>query len=201
MSIKIGNSFRFSDYTYKSHIKTNEKLTVKENANISSNETELIKKESFDELDENYKAINSETNKNEIDYLSSYLDGKNIVISKIISDKINNNSENEIANKSIKGNKISEESTSVSRKVGVNAGKTARKISAARTKSQLRAVIAEIKNDVREISEAIEKGWCDETEMDKLNALMSMAESRMVNLEDREPTVEEESIYMMASLM
>ena len=77
----------------------------------------------------------------------------------------------------------------------------ARKISAAKTKSQLRAVIEEIKNDMQEIKAAIENGWCNESEMDKLNSLMSMAESRMANLEDREATFEEETMFMMASLM
>ena len=60
-----------------------------------------------------------------------------------------------------------EESETISGKVGVNVGKTARKIAAAKTTSQLRAVIAEIKGDMQEVKAGIEKGWCDESEMEK----------------------------------
>ena len=94
-----------------------------------------------------------------------------------------------------------EESATVSGKVGVNVGKTARKIAAAKTKAQLRAVIAEIRNDMQEVKSGMEKGWCDETEMDKVNSLMEMAQNRMGEVEDREATPEEESMFSMASLM
>ncbi|MBQ3543837.1 MAG: hypothetical protein IJA34_02435 [Lachnospiraceae bacterium] len=94
-----------------------------------------------------------------------------------------------------------EESETVSGKVGVNVGKTARKIAAAKTKTQLRAVLAEITNDMKVVKAGIEKGWCDETEMDKVNSLMSMAQSRMGQVEDREATPEEENMFAMASLM
>ena len=94
-----------------------------------------------------------------------------------------------------------EESTTVSGKVGVNVGKTARKIAAAKTKDQLRAVIAEIEGDIQEVQAGIEKGWCDQTEMDKVNSLMAMAQNRMGQVEDRQATPEEEKIFAMASLM
>ena len=93
------------------------------------------------------------------------------------------------------------ESETVSGKVGVNVGKTARKIAAAKTVNQLRAVIAEIESDMQEIKAGIEKGWCDESEMAKLESLMSMAQNRMGEVEDREATPEEESMFIMASLM
>ena len=70
--------------------------------------------------------------------------------------------------------------------MGVNVGKTARKIEVAKTKTQLQAVIAEITGDMQEVKAGIEKGWCDESEMDKLNSLMSMAQSKMGQVEDRE---------------
>lgn len=94
-----------------------------------------------------------------------------------------------------------EESTTVSGKVGVNVGKTARKIAAAKTKDQLRAVIAEIEGDIQEVQAGIEKGWCDQTELDKANSLMAMAQNRMGQVEDRQATPEEEKIFAMASLM
>lgn len=85
--------------------------------------------------------------------------------------------------------------------VGVNVGKTARKIAAAKTTSQLRAVIAEIKGDMQEVKAGIEKGWCDESEMEKVNSLMAQAQNRMGQVEDREATPEEENMFAMASLM
>ena len=94
-----------------------------------------------------------------------------------------------------------EESETISGKVGVNVGKTARKIAAAKTISQLRAVIAEIKGDMQEVKAGIEKGWCDESEMEKVNSLMAQAQNRMGQVEDREATPEEENMFAMASLM
>ena len=93
------------------------------------------------------------------------------------------------------------ESVTVSGKVGVNVGKTARKIAAAKTKAQLRAVIAEIRSDMQEVKAGMEKGWCDQSEVDKVNSLMEMAQSRMGEVEDREATPEEESMFSMASFM
>ena len=93
------------------------------------------------------------------------------------------------------------ESETMSGKVGVNVGKTARKIAAAKTTSQLRAVIAEIKGDMQEVKAGIEKGWCDESEMEKVNSLMAQAQNRMGQVEGREATPEEENMFAMASLM
>ena len=93
------------------------------------------------------------------------------------------------------------ESETVSRSIGVNVGKTARKIAAAKTTSQLRAVIAEIKNDMQEVKEGIKNGWCDESEMEKVNSLMAQAQNRMGQVEDREATPEEENMFALASLM
>ena len=94
-----------------------------------------------------------------------------------------------------------EESETISGKVGVNVGKTARKIAAAKTTSQLRAVIAEIKGDMQEVKAGIEKGWCDESEMEKVNSLMAQAQNRMGQVEDREATPQEENMFALASLM
>lgn len=98
-------------------------------------------------------------------------------------------------------NASEEESETMSGKVGVNVGKTARKIAAAKTTSQLRAVIAEIKGDMQEVKDGIEKGWCDESEMNKVHSLMAQAQNRMGQVEDREATPEEEQAFSMASLM
>ena len=98
-------------------------------------------------------------------------------------------------------NSSEEASETMSGKVGVNVGKTARKIAAAKTRDQLRAVVAEIKSDMREVKAGIEKGWCDESEMDKVNSLMAMVRNRMGQVEDREATPEEENMFAVASLM
>ena len=94
-----------------------------------------------------------------------------------------------------------EESETVSGKVGVNVGKTARKIAAAKTRNQLMAVMAEIKGDMQEVKDGMEKGWCDEAEMDKVKQLMAMAQNRMGQVEDREATPQEENMFALASLM
>ena len=93
------------------------------------------------------------------------------------------------------------ESETVGGKVGVNVGKTARKIAAAKTKDQLLAIIAEIKNDMQVVKDGMKKGWCDESEMEKINQLLAMAQNRMGQVEDREATPEEESMFALASLM
>ena len=98
--------------------------------------------------------------------------------------------------------KVSEkESKTISGKIGVNVGKTARKIAAAKTKAQLQAVIAEISRDMQEVRAGLEKGWCDESEVAKVNSLMSMAQSRIGQVSDREATPEEQSAFNMVSLM
>ena len=98
-------------------------------------------------------------------------------------------------------NPTEKESETVSGKVGVNVGKTARKIAAAKTKDQLMMVIAEIKNDMQEVKAGIEKGWCDEAEMEKVNSLMAQAQNRMGQVEDRKATPQEENMFALASLM
>lgn len=92
-------------------------------------------------------------------------------------------------------------SETMSVSVGVNVGKTARKIAAAKTKEQLMMVISEIKNDMQVVKDGMEKGWCDETEMAKVEMLMAMAQNRMGEVEDRQATPEEENLFALASLM
>lgn len=98
-------------------------------------------------------------------------------------------------------NNSEEESTTVSGSIAVNVGKTARKIAAARTKAQLRAILAEIKADMQEVKAGMSKGWCDESELEKVNSLLTMAQNRMGKVEDREATPEEEMMFSLASLM
>ena len=93
------------------------------------------------------------------------------------------------------------ESESVSTSIGVNAGKLARKIAAAKTRGQLQMVIAEIRSDLEQVEAGLESGMCDETEVEKVKNLLAMAENKMGQVEDREPTPEEENAFALASLM
>ena len=93
------------------------------------------------------------------------------------------------------------ENETVSTSIGVNVGKTARKIAAAKTREQLRTVINEIKSDMQEVKDGLEKGWCDEAELDKVKYLMSLAQKRMGQVEDREATPQEENMFAFAKLM
>lgn len=54
---------------------------------------------------------------------------------------------------------------------------------------------------MQEVKAGIEKGWCDESEMEKVNQLMAMAQNKMGQVEDREATPEEENMFALASLM
>ena len=94
-----------------------------------------------------------------------------------------------------------DEGNNESIRVGANAAKLARKIAAAKTRGQLQGVIAEIKSDLQEVEEGFKKGWCDRSEVDKVKALLTMAQNKMGSVEDREATPEEKNMFAMASLM
>ena len=54
---------------------------------------------------------------------------------------------------------------------------------------------------MQEVKAGIEKGWCDEAELDKVKYLMSLAQNRMGQVENRAATPQEENMFAMASLM
>ncbi len=89
-------------------------------------------------------------------------------------------------------------------KVAVNEGKRARQIAAAKTQDQVRQVIALLKKDLSDCKAGLEKGWCDESEIAKVEALMNKAEARLSqvpeksNEEDSQGGLDE---FAMASLM
>lgn len=89
----------------------------------------------------------------------------------------------------------------VSRRVGVNAAKLSARISAARTAAQLQTVIADIASDLKQVEEGLANGSCSQAEVAKARALMAMAQGKMGQVDNREPTTEEESAFNMASLM
>lgn len=64
-------------------------------------------------------------------------------------------------------------------RVGVNQGKRARQIAAAKTRDQVQQVIALLRQDLADCKAGLENGWCDEAEIDKVEALLSSAQSKL----------------------
>ena len=63
-------------------------------------------------------------------------------------------------------------------KVGVNEGKRMRQIAAAKSRGQVQQVLALLQKDLADCKAGLEKGWCDEAEIAKVEALISRAEAR-----------------------
>lgn len=89
-------------------------------------------------------------------------------------------------------------------KVAVNEGKRARQIAAAATKEQVQQVLALLQKDMSDCKAGLEQGMCDETEIAKVEALLSKAKARLsqvpneADLEDPQAGL---SAFEMASLM
>ena len=93
------------------------------------------------------------------------------------------------------------ESESVGGSVGINAAKLARKLAAAKTQSQIRAIMAEIQSDLKECESGEAQGMdVDEASVEAAERLLQEARQRMGQAESREPTPEEEIASMLASL-
>ena len=94
------------------------------------------------------------------------------------------------------------ESESVGGAVGINAAKLARKLAAAKTQSQIRAVMAEIQSDLKECESGRAQGMdVDEASVKAAEQLLQEARQRMGQTENREPTPEEEMASALASLI
>ena len=115
----------------------------------------------------------------------------------------------EAAAKSLEQNSLSvseteaEEAGSESGKgsMGINAAKLARKLAAAKTQSQIRAIMAEIQSDLRECESGKAQGMdVDEASVEAAERLLQEARQRMGQAENREPTPEEETASALASL-
>ncbi len=70
----------------------------------------------------------------------------------------------------------------MSRRVGFNGEKMARRIRAARSKSDMTAIMATLQNDLAVCEDGCRDGACDETEAAKVKAMIQMAERRMAEL-------------------
>ena len=94
------------------------------------------------------------------------------------------------------------ESEKVSGCMGINVAKLARMLAAAKTKSQVMAVINLIKSDLQECDAGKDRGWdVDEASYSAAEKLLSEATAQMGSAENREPTPEEEMASSIASLM
>ncbi|MBR5089517.1 MAG: hypothetical protein IK093_08815 [Ruminiclostridium sp.] len=94
------------------------------------------------------------------------------------------------------------ESESSSGWMGITAAKLARMLAAAKTRSQVQAVMDLIQSDLRECESGKEQGCeIDEASVKAAESLLEEAKSRMSSAEDREPTPQEEMMSALASLM
>lgn len=64
-------------------------------------------------------------------------------------------------------------------KVAVNEHKRARQIAAAKCQDDVRQVIAMLQKDMSDCKAGLEKGWCDEAEIAKVQALLNSAQARL----------------------
>ena len=95
-----------------------------------------------------------------------------------------------------------DEQTQSSGMVGINAGKLARKLAAAKTKAQVQAVIAEIKQDLKECEAGRQQGMdVDEASLQAAKNVLGQANQRMADAANREATPEEEMAFSLAGLM
>lgn len=89
-------------------------------------------------------------------------------------------------------------------KVAVNVGKRMRQIAAAKSRGQLQQVLLLLQKDLSDCKAGLEKGWCDESEIAKVEALISKAEARMSQVPQESGQEKEQGgldEFAMASLM
>ncbi len=77
------------------------------------------------------------------------------------------------------GNMMTE---TMSRRVGFNGEKMARRIRAARSKNDMTAIMAMLQNDLSVCQDGLRDGACDEAEVAKVKAMIQEAERRMAEL-------------------
>jgi len=87
-------------------------------------------------------------------------------------------------------------------KVAVNVGKRARQIAAAQSREQLQQVLALLQEDMADCKTGLEKGWCDEAEIAKVEALIGQAKARMGQVPEKaDDSLGGLSVFDLASLM
>ena len=87
-------------------------------------------------------------------------------------------------------------------RVGINAGKLARMLAAAKTRAQVQAVMAKIQADLRECDAGKNQGMdVEKASVAAAEQLLQEAKSRMGSAENREATPQEEMAFSLSSLM
>ena len=69
-------------------------------------------------------------------------------------------------------------------KVAFNADKRARQLAAANSKSQVRAVLNLLQIDLEQCEDGVKNQMCDESEVDKVKAMIERAEKRLAEVDD-----------------
>ncbi len=93
------------------------------------------------------------------------------------------------------------ESTSSKTSMAINVGKLARRLAAAKTRSQVQSVLTAIQSDLRECESGKAQGAdVDEESVAAAERLLQQAEQRLSEVDGREPTPEEETASALASL-
>lgn len=95
-----------------------------------------------------------------------------------------NNSKNwwqQIMEKLYKKNSDDEKSTGA---VAFNADKRARQLAAANSKSEVRAILNLLQNDLEQCEDGVANGMCDEDEVKKVKAMIERAEKRLNEVDD-----------------
>ena len=86
-------------------------------------------------------------------------------------------------------------------KVAVNESKRSRQIAAAKSRNQLQQVMALLHKDMSDCKAGLEKGWCDDAEIAKVQALLNSAQARLSQVPQKaeeEPGISE---FDLAGLM
>ncbi len=87
-------------------------------------------------------------------------------------------------------------------KVAVNQGKRARQIAAAQSRDQVQQVLALLQKDMADCKAGLAKGWCDEAEIAKVEALIGQAKARMGQVPEKaDNSLGGLSAFDLASLM
>lgn len=95
------------------------------------------------------------------------------------------------------------DSDSPSGKVAVNEGKRARQIAAAKNQAQIQQVLALLHKDLSDCKAGKQKGWCDDSEIAKVEALIVKAQSRISQVPQKSAENDQGGLdaFAMASLM
>ncbi len=85
--------------------------------------------------------------------------------------------------------------------IGFNGEKIKRQMAAAATQSDMKAVLALLEQDIKELEDGLKNNMCDEAEVEKAKKLLEQAKEKMARLPDRAPTPAEQSMMSVNMLI